>query len=190
MYPDCSRSTDAVWILIGIYWVAASIRVKAVARQERSASRAWHLLIMVIAFILLFRSVTSVGPLASRFVPADQWICWTGLAITIAGCSFAVWSRIFIGSNWSATVTIKQSHELIRSGPYAIVRHPIYAGFLTAVLGTAIVLGEIRGLAALALAFFGWWQKAVQEEQFLRDQFPDAYPKYCREVKRLIPFIL
>ena len=190
MYPACSRLTNAIWLLIGIYWLAASIRVKPVARQEGSGSRAVHVLLIALAFLLLFNPGFSLGPLAIRFVPAAPWICWTGLSLTIAGCSLAAWSRVFLGSNWSATVTIKQSHELIRRGPYALVRHPIYAGFLAAVLGTAIEVGEIRGLAALAVAFFGWWQKAGQEEQFLRDQFPNAYPQYCREVKRLIPFLL
>jgi protein-S-isoprenylcysteine O-methyltransferase Ste14 len=97
--------------------------------------------------------------------------------------------RALLGSNWSATVTVKQHHELIRRGPYAIVRHPIYSGFLLGVLGTALALGEVRGLVALALAFAGWYLKARNEEQFLVEQFGDAYVGYRRNVKQLIPFV-
>jgi protein-S-isoprenylcysteine O-methyltransferase Ste14 len=94
-----------------------------------------------------------------------------------------------LGSNWSGTVTVKQNHELIRSGPYAIVRHPIYSGFLLGLLGTALSVGEARGLIALALAFVGWFVKARVEEQFMVEQFNGDYVRYIRDVKRLIPFV-
>jgi protein-S-isoprenylcysteine O-methyltransferase Ste14 len=87
-------------------------------------------------------------------------------------------------------VTIKQNHQLIRQGPYAIVRHPIYSGFLLGMLGTALALGEWRGLAGLALAFIGWGTKSRMEENFMAGQFGSAYIEYQREVKALIPFVL
>jgi protein-S-isoprenylcysteine O-methyltransferase Ste14 len=95
-----------------------------------------------------------------------------------------------LGSNWSGTVTVKQNHELVQSGPYAIVRHPIYSGFLLGALGTALSVGEARGLIALALAFVGWVAKTRVEEQFMVEQFNGDYVRYRREVKRLIPFVL
>jgi protein-S-isoprenylcysteine O-methyltransferase Ste14 len=102
----------------------------------------------------------------------------------------AVWARVFLGANWSATVTIKQDHEIIRNGPYALVRHPIYSGFLLGMLGTAIAIGEVRGLIAWGLAFLGWWLKLQTEERFLLEQFGTQYLKYRKETKALIPFVL
>jgi len=99
-----------------------------------------------------------------------------------------VWARVFLGANWSATVTIKQDHEIIRSGPYALVRHPIYSGLLLGMLGTAIAIGEMRGL--VGLVFLGWWLKLQTEEQFLVEQFGTQYLKYRQETKALIPFVL
>jgi protein-S-isoprenylcysteine O-methyltransferase Ste14 len=143
-----------------------------------------------VACVLLFSRWARVGVLGARLLPASDGTAWAGLCLTAAGCAFAVWARACLGANWSATVTRKQNHELVRGGPYAVVRHPIYAGLLLAVLGTALALGEVRGLAALALAFVGWFTKARTEERFLAEEFGDAYARYRREVKRLIPFVL
>jgi protein-S-isoprenylcysteine O-methyltransferase Ste14 len=109
--------------------------------------------------------------------------------MTFAGVAFAIWARLHIGRNWSGTVTIKADHKLIRTGPYAIVRHPIYSGFLTAVLGTAIAIGEVRGLFAFVAAFIGVKLKAGLEEEFMTEQFGDEYVQYQREVKAFIPFV-
>ncbi len=102
----------------------------------------------------------------------------------------AVSARIFLGRNWSAVVTIKQDHEIIRRGPYALVRHPMYSGFLLAMLGTAVAMGEVRGLLAIGLAFLGLWLKLRTEESFLVEQFGVQYVQYRQETKALIPFVL
>jgi protein-S-isoprenylcysteine O-methyltransferase Ste14 len=179
-----------VWMLVGVYWLVSALRSKPVARREKRRSRVFHLAIMAAAFALLFSSSTRIWILGARLFPEDNRLAWAGLAITVAGCAFAVWARALLGANWSATVTVKQHHELIRRGPYAIVRHPIYSGFLLGVLGTALALGEVRGVLALALAFAGWFTKARTEEDFLVEEFGDAYLNYRREVKQLIPFVL
>jgi protein-S-isoprenylcysteine O-methyltransferase len=115
-------------------------------------------------------------------------IAWTGLALTAAGCAFAIWARLLLGGNWSSSVTVKQDH--IRRGPYAIVRHPIYSGFLLGLLGTALALGELRGIAGLALASIGWHMKSRREEAFMTAEFGAEYTRYQCEVKALIPFVL
>jgi protein-S-isoprenylcysteine O-methyltransferase Ste14 len=184
------RLATSIWILLGLYWVASGITLKPVARRERPAARAAHLGLMLVACVLLFNSRASLGPLATRFVPDADWTGWVGIGLTAAGCAFAVWGRALLGANWSATVTLKQGHELVRGGPYAWVRHPIYAGLLVAVLGTALVVGEVRALLAFAIAFAAWLEKARREERFLMDQFNGEYVEYSRSVKRLIPFLL
>jgi protein-S-isoprenylcysteine O-methyltransferase Ste14 len=104
-----------------------------------------------------------------------------------------MWARVRLGSNWSAMVTVKQDHELILRGPYAVVRHPIYSGFLLALAGTAIAVGEIRAFIGLGVAFIGFFLKSAAEERFMREEFSefsDEYARYSQRVKRLIPFIL
>jgi len=189
MTLDVGRCIETVWLLVGVYWLVAALWSKPVARRERLLTRVVHLAIMIAAVVLLFSNSARVGMLGARLLPESEGICWAGLGLTVAGCAFAVWARAWLGPNWSATVTRKQDHELVRSGPYAVVRHPIYAGFLLAILGTALALGEVRGLVALTLAFVGWFTKARTEERFLVEEFGDRYLRYRREVKQLIPFV-
>jgi protein-S-isoprenylcysteine O-methyltransferase Ste14 len=179
-----------VWSLVGIYWLLGALRSKRAVRRQTRLSRVIHLTIMATALFLLFNGWARIGVLGARLFPERNWIAWVGFAITVAGCTFAVWARVLLGTNWSATITVKQNHELVRNGPYAVVRHPVYAGFLLAILGTALTLGEVRVVVAFALAFVGWFTKARTEEQFLVEQFGDVYAHYRREVSQLIPFIL
>jgi protein-S-isoprenylcysteine O-methyltransferase len=139
--------------------------------------------------LLLFTRKLSVGFLGWRFVRESSFIEYAGFAITVAGALLAVWARVYIGRNWSSNVTIKQNHELIQGGPYALVRHPIYSGLLLATLGTAITIGEVRGLIALPLSFAGWQMKSMVEERFMREQFGRQYVDYERRVRALIPFV-
>lgn len=197
---DASHTTyyqyiEWTWIALGAVWLTAGLATKKTARREANISRLPHIVIMMAAFLLLFPRLLfigslPVGPLGRRFVPDSPVIGWTGLALTVAGCAFAVWARLLLGGNWSGRVTVKQDHQLIRTGPYAIVRHPIYSGFLLGMLGTALALGEWRGIAGLALAFIGWGTKSRLEESYMAMQFGARYIEYQREVKALIPFVL
>jgi len=99
----------------------------------------------------------------------------------------AIWARLILGENWSARVIVKQGHQLISSGPYAYVRHPIYSGFLLAVTGTAIVIGEWRGLLAIVLVVVTQSLKAQREEKFMLSEFGDRYAQYQRETGFLLP---
>jgi len=179
-----------IWAAVGVVWLIGTLVSKQTARREPTSSRLLHMAIMVAVFALPFSARLHVGPLAWRFVPASPVIAWTGLALTAAGCAFAIWARLLLGGNWSSSVTVKQDHRLIRRGPYAIVRHPIYSGFLLGLLGTALALGELRGIVALALAGIGWHVKSRREEAFMTAEFGAEYTRYQREVKALIPFVL
>ena len=168
-----------IWAAVGVVWLIGTLVSKQTARREPTSSRLLHMAIMVAVFALPFSARLHVGPLAWRFVPASPVIAWTGLALTAAGCAFAIWARLLLGGNWSSSVTVKQDHRLIRRGPYAIVRHPIYSGFLLGLLGTA-----------LALASIGWRMKSRREEAFMTAEFGAEYTRYQDEVKALIPFVL
>jgi protein-S-isoprenylcysteine O-methyltransferase Ste14 len=113
---------------------------------------------------------------------------FSGLALLIAGLLFAVWARVHLGRNWSGSVTVKEGHELIRTGPYGLVRHPIYTGLITAVLGTAIVSGTVRAALGLVIISGSLVLKLRTEEDFMRETFPDQYPRYANQVPALIPF--
>ena len=107
----------------------------------------------------------------------------------VAGLLFAIWAREHLGRNWSHAVTIKQGHELITSGPYTVVRHPIYTGMLAGLLGTAIALSQLRGFIGLVLFFVMFWLKFRKEEEWMRSQFGETYATYASQTAALVPYI-
>jgi protein-S-isoprenylcysteine O-methyltransferase Ste14 len=110
-----------------------------------------------------------------------------GLAVEAAGLSLAIWSRRHLGTNWSGEITIKVEHELIRSGPYRRLRHPIYTGLLTMSLGAVFVTGEWLALIGLALIVFAYWRKIKLEETNLDVAFGADYDAYRRDSWALVP---
>jgi protein-S-isoprenylcysteine O-methyltransferase Ste14 len=128
--------------------------------------------------------------LGERFLPMAAWPFWVGAAVTAAGLLFAVWARRHIGRNWSGIVTLKKDHELVTSGPYALVRHPIYTGLVLAFAGSAVARAEWRGVLAVVIVLWALWRKLRVEERWMREQFGDAYEAYRRRVSALIPFVL
>jgi protein-S-isoprenylcysteine O-methyltransferase Ste14 len=178
-----------VWVSVGVYWLIAALRSKRAARRERGWTRLLHLADMTFAFALLFSDRLKIAFLGVRVFPRHQAVDWTGLVLTLVGCAVAVWARGLLAENWGGRIALKEDHELIRTGPYAVVRHPIYSGFLLGLLGTAISLGEVRGFIGVALAAAGWLLKARVEERLLSEHFGVDYLGYCRETKRLIPYV-
>jgi len=108
--------------------------------------------------------------------------------VLIAGLGFAVWARVHLGRNWSGAVTVKEGHELIRTGPYGYVRHPIYTGILTGVIGTVVCSGTLRATLGFVIIAVALTRKLRTEEALMRETFPGQYEKYCEEVPALVPF--
>ena len=179
----------ALWAAWAFYWWLGSHDVKETARREPFASRALHLGPMVLAAAILWSPRFGVLGLEMRFMPRAPWVFWLGAAVTCGGLAFAVWARRTIGRNWSAIVTLKQDHELVTSGPYALVRHPIYTGLLFGFLGSAIALGQWRGLLAVAIFYLAALRKYRLEERWMRERFGLAYDAYRARVKALVPFL-
>ena len=190
MQVDLRVYINAVWIVVGLVWLVGAAWTKRTAQAQTFSSRLLHVSLAAAAFALLFNPYLAIGPLGWRFVPGTAAVAYTGLALTLAGAGFAIWARAYLGRNWSAIVTIKEDHRMVYSGPYALVRHPIYSGLLLALLGSALALGEVRGLAAVGLALLAWWLKSRLEEQFMEQRFGAEYAVYKRRVKALIPFVL
>jgi protein-S-isoprenylcysteine O-methyltransferase Ste14 len=180
-----------LWLAFAVYWVLSASKVKATAREESIASRAAHLVPMTVAFVLLVAPRNLPwGVLGERMFPGGPATHWIGTAMVAAGLAFAAWARVHLGKNWSGTVTLKSDHELIRSGPYGFVRHPIYSGGLLAMAGTTVARGEWRGLLAVLIMFAVLWRKLQHEERWMGEAFREGYAKYRSEVSALIPFVI
>ncbi|HTR37485.1 MAG TPA: isoprenylcysteine carboxylmethyltransferase family protein [Bryobacteraceae bacterium] len=181
---------EGSWIAFIVIWLATAAATKRTTRMQSSGSRLLQGGLAAAGAILLLARSVSIGWLGLELLPDTAALAYTGAALTFAGIAFAVWARFVIGRNWSGTVTIKQDHELIRGGPYALVRHPIYTGVLLAIVGTALAVDEVRGLIAIVLVTAGFWLKLRTEETFMLQQFGDRYRRYQQEVKALIPFVV
>jgi protein-S-isoprenylcysteine O-methyltransferase len=175
---------------LGVFWLIMSFARKRTMKRQGLLGRLTHVLFGAIAYVLFVEKPFGSGALAARFVPAVRGLAIGGSVLTWAGVAIAAWARIVLGRNWSALPTIKQDHTLVRSGPYAVVRHPIYSGLLVAGLGTALVVGEVRGLLGVALMFVGWLLKSRAEERMLMEQFGNEYEQYRRDTWALVPFVL
>jgi protein-S-isoprenylcysteine O-methyltransferase Ste14 len=171
------------WAVFWLYWLSAAFSIKrghvAWARELRIRAA------LVVAVIVLVR----VGAFRHSSSAHDAWRTAPGLLIFAVGLAFAVWGRVHLGRNWGGPMTKKDDPELVTSGPYRLVRHPIYSGILLAGTGTAMGLNWQWLIAvALAAVYFGY--SASVEERYLSKLFPDVYPAYKRSTKMVVPFIV
>ena len=175
------------WYVFLGYWVITWLRVKRTKAREKSVDRLITVVVVVIAYNLLFAQWLRMGPLRLRFLPEDPRIAWAGIAVTWVGVSVAVWARYCLGEYWSARVTLKEGHQLIRTGPYRFVRHPIYTGMLLGSVGTALVVGEWRGVLAVVMLLAAHSRKAMREESMLTREFREEYKAYRKQTGFLFP---
>src|SRR5229473_1994189 len=150
----------ALWVLFGFYWLVSALKRKKTKRRET-----W----------------------GERFVPLNPAVEWAGVLLTAAGVAVAFWARWHLGANWSGVVTLKEGHELIRTGPYRNIRHPIYTGILLALFGTVVVTGELRGLLAVAIAWLSFYWKARREESFLSQEFGEKFAAHAKQTGMFLP---
>lgn len=190
MSPELVRRfVQYSWCLLTLVWFIGALRAKPHLRTQPLVPRIVHAVLLLVGFFLLFTSAMDIGILGRRFLARYPAIEELGLVLTFTGIAFAIWARFFLGTNWSAAPAIKRGHQLIRSGPYAIVRHPIYSGLLLAMLGTALAIGKWRTLVGLTVVAFAWHIKSRTEERYMQEEFGDEYARYRGQVKGLIPFV-
>ena len=175
------------WVTVGAIWLAAAAGKKPTIRRQSPPGRFLTFAILLLGFAMNSSAWFHFGWLATRFVPRTPGFFYTGFAITVLGCAFAVWARFTLGGNWSGRPSLMLGHELITRGPYSLARHPIYTGLLLAVAGTTIALGEWHNLLGALLVLAGLLFKMRDEEKIMLDAFPAAYPAYRRRVKALVP---
>jgi protein-S-isoprenylcysteine O-methyltransferase Ste14 len=177
----------ALWLIWLVYWYVAGRNVKTTQRHESAASRAGHIVPLIIGVILLWSRRLPGDFLSGKIVPPSLTLFFVGVGVLAFGLAFSVWARVYLGRNWSGTVTLKEDHELVRGGPYRYVRHPIYTGLLLAFVGCAIARDEWRGVLAIAIIYAALWRKLKLEERWMIEQFGDAYRRFQSEVPALIP---
>lgn len=179
-----------VWIAWLLYWWLASLRTKTTKRSEPLTSRLSHVIPLMIGGILIgTENVPSWAWLSIRLLPRGIAQYWIGATLLLLGLGFTVWARRHLATNWSAAVTVKHDHELVRTGPYRWVRHPIYTGLLVALFGSAVARGEMRGLLGIAIVTGALVRKLQLEERLMREAFQDEYARYSAEVPALIPLL-
>lgn len=177
-----------LWCAWALYWLVTGFSTKTTRRRERLSARLLHVVPLLVAGVLIGVRDMPWPVLMLRLWPRSLSLYWLGVALLAAGLAFAVWARVHLGRNWSGSVTVKEGHELIRTGPYAYVRHPIYTGLISAVLGTVIASGTVRAVLGLVIVVAALLRKLRTEEAFMRETFPDEYPRYSAVVPALIPF--
>ena len=176
-----------IWAAFGVYWIIAALTAAQARTHEARGYRLGRLSLLVLTFLLLFSRWLAVGFLAHRFVPHIAAISYAGFACALAGMATATWARIHLGQFWSDKVVLKVDHQLIRTGPYARMRHPIYSGVLLGVAGTALVLGEWRGVLAFVMLLINYSIKAKREEEILARQFGEEFRSHRVQAGFLLP---
>jgi len=170
------------WAAFWLYWlVAAFSRKKGRVRWRRELGTKAVIVAVVIVLI-------HIGALRGPSVSAEPWRAGLGFVLFALGLGFAIWARVHIGPNWGPPMTQKVEPELVTSGPYHLVRHPIYSGILVAGVGTAVALSW-QWLIAAALAAIYFAYSAAVEERDMAERFPDTYPSYKHATRMLLPFI-
>ena len=177
-----------LWFAWFVYWVVSALSVKSTRRRESLGSRLSHVVPLLTGVALILWPRVPWQWLSLRLLPPGPLQAALGLVLLAVGLAFTLWARVYLGRNWSGMVTVKEGHELIRSGPYAYVRHPIYTGLLVALLGSAVARGELRALIGLGIVAGAFIRKLRIEERFMRELFPQQYQRYCAEVPALIRF--
>jgi protein-S-isoprenylcysteine O-methyltransferase Ste14 len=181
----------APWIVFGLVWLVTGLRTKrTVERQLLSQTVPYTVLVAVGIWLVLVPAFGFFIPvLGERVRPASDVVDVIGIAISAVGVGFAIWARMVIGRNWSGVITLKEDHNLVTTGPYAFVRHPIYTGIVVAMAGSALVSGTAGAPLGFVSFTAGFVLKLRIEEKLMREHFGDAHAAWCAQTKKLIPFV-
>ena len=177
----------SLWMLFALFWLVSAIKRKETKKRESMLQRLLYMLPLMAAFILVFRPAVRYGWLGQRFLPDAAVMQWIAVLLTASGVAIAFWARWHLGANWSGVVTLKEGHELIRTGPYQFIRHPIYTGILLMLVGTMVAIGEVRGLIALLMAWASFYVKARREESFLAQEFGPRFAEHSEHTGMFLP---
>lgn len=172
------------WGGVALLWLVAAFFAKRTAARS---NRPWVLYVgvLIVVALVIARDERSSLLYSPRGALGDACV-----GIVAVGVVITVWARLTLGRNWSGSVVVKEDHELIQSGPYRFVRHPIYTGLLTMFLGTVIDEALAVGFVAFVVVAVALVAKLRREEALMTQQFPDQYPRYRARTRALVPFVL
>ncbi len=176
-----------LWMAFLVAWLIWGTKTKATRMHEGMSTRLSYLLFTIAAYFLMFSRDVPREWLRTPLFHSNQITDAIGIALTAAGIAFACWARAYLGGNWSSAVTVKVGHELVRTGPYRWVRHPIYTGLILALAGTAVVRSEVRGILSVVLAYVGFKIKSRIEERTMTETFGTEYEEYSRSTGAILP---
>jgi len=196
--PDFAISvTWLAWL--ASWWLAAVWKKRAIKRPS-TVLEILHLVPTVTGAVMLFSTHAPLGEPSRQVLntrpvvePIQVWVTpppagWACFAVVVAGCLFCWWARLHLGQLWSGDITLKADHRVVDTGPYRLVRHPIYTGLILAALGTALEKATLLAFAGVVLITFGFWLKARFEERFLRAELGrEAYDAYAARTPMLVP---
>ena len=181
------RASDLIigvgWIAFWVYWLAAASGMKE-GRRTRGTGLAGTRVAIILLMVVVLRS----NALGVAEPTSSPWLRGAGLAMFSVGLAIAIWARVHLGRNWGMPMTEKVDPDLVTTGPYRRVRHPIYSGILLAMIGSALAISLSLLVAVLLLGGY-FVYSAVVEERFMATRFPDAYPQYKQSSKMLVPYI-
>lgn len=178
---------EYLWIGFGVVWIIWAIWTKPTQRRESFAARSLYGLVMLAASYVMFSGRFLGSWFFLHLYPPARWIEILGLVVTAAGLGLALWARAIIGRNWSGAVSVKVGHELVRTGPYHWVRHPIYSGITLALLGTALGIDQNRAFVAVILLYASFKIKSPLEERVMGGVFGAQYEEYRRSTGAIFP---
>jgi len=177
----------SLWLMWGVIWLVAASRTARTVSAQSLRSRSLHLGLIGLGAALVFLHFNAPAVLAWRILPDRAGLGWTGFSLLALGLAFAVWARVYLGRFWSGTVTLKEDHALVQTGPYGLTRHPIYTGLLTALGGTALANGTLAAMIGFGLVALACGLKMRLEERVLQAHFGPQYANYRAAVPALIP---
>jgi protein-S-isoprenylcysteine O-methyltransferase Ste14 len=169
------------WVVFWVYWMVSAAGAKKGSRPRLAVVPRLVIMALVILFVSVFKG--------HRLSVHNPVLHVVGLILFLSGLGLAVWARVYLGSNWGMPMTQKEEPELVTSGPYRLVRHPIYSGLLLAALGTSLTVSLYWLLALVVLGAYFIYSATV-EEKIMTASFPTTYPSYRAKTKMLIPFVL
>jgi protein-S-isoprenylcysteine O-methyltransferase Ste14 len=193
LYP--MEISGLAWDLWFVSWVVAALWSARTAKRAPSAAQNRHWVPTIIGFVLLIAAADTFDERGQYFGSWPFWTlnrtpaAWITTALVLLGLGFTWWARIHLGRLWSNSVTRKEGHRVVDSGPYGLVRHPIYTGLILAAFAFAVQVGTIMAFAGAGFITLGFWIKARLEERFLREELGSAdYDAYAGRTPMLVPF--
>jgi len=189
MFSIYTIITFISWFILWAVWLPGYFTGKKTIQRPNKVSSYLAYAFIILGFVFLFANKKVFGVPYSQITPHTTALGIIGMIVDLLAVAFAIWARITLGSNWANMIALKENHQLIQSGPYAIVRHPIYTGFVFATLGISITIGRLTDYLGVFIMLIGMLIRIKDEDALMAKEFTIEHADYRKKTKKLIPFI-